>query len=65
MRSMVEGARAVEKILRLKRSVEASAPPTAQVRGPPSPLSRGGGPHFKRGYARLRRAMVRWEGRLP
>ena len=42
MRSMVEGARATEKFYGVRRSVEASAPPTAQERGPPSPLSRGG-----------------------
>jgi len=42
MRSMVEGAQAVKNILHRRKSVEASAPPTAQERGPPSPLSRGG-----------------------
>ena len=42
MRSMVEGAQAATKILHRRRSVESDAPPTAQERGPPSPLSRGG-----------------------
>jgi hypothetical protein len=42
MRSMVEGAQAMRKFLKCRRSVDASAPPTAQTRGPPSPLSWGG-----------------------
>ena len=49
MRSMVEGAQTVRKILwrqekfcDVESSVNANAPPTAQTRGPPSPLSWGG-----------------------
>ena len=42
MRSMVEGAWAVTKILWHQKHVDASAPPTAQERGPP-PRYRGAG----------------------
>jgi hypothetical protein len=42
MRSMVEGALASELHRRCRIFVAASAPPTAQERGPPSPLSWGG-----------------------
>ena len=39
---MVEGASDETLRCRRRRSDEARAPPTAQERGPPSPLSRGG-----------------------
>ena len=41
-RRMVEGASDSTLRCRRRRSVESRAPPTAQERGPPSPLSRGG-----------------------
>jgi hypothetical protein len=42
MRSMVEGVCDATRGLRRRRFVTADAPPTAQTRGPPSPL-RGAG----------------------
>jgi hypothetical protein len=41
-RRMVEGASEVTLRCRRRSYVTARAPPTAQERGPPSPLSRGG-----------------------
>ena len=42
MRSMVEGARAVEKILKRQEKRRGKRPSHRTSCGPPSPLSRGG-----------------------